>query len=345
MKISAIIRIIIPVFFLYLWACQPDAENILEMDTTEQEVENYLQDAEERFILLNQRIPEDISTCSTTPTEIPLIGWPGVEMGMFSIDNNEEYLIAHFELDPANSWYLKQTKLLVVISELKDTPGRSFTKYKKYLYPVNHEKGTMSFTYQIPFSDLKLDQANIEKCISISGIARLDNGKYKLGKFAIAENRDTGKRHYWKSWLHEYCLAECVSPDIFDCGIAWMEGLEYSYGLGELGLYDIFHSELVNKIVVLSVTDLLSGQKIEVGQVEILFWGASSDYDLFIEFQPYDGYDVQDAKIYVGILEPMREPDNFKNQITFPDQSSLVFKMKTDYEPIYLSIAATVCSE
>jgi len=315
------------------------------MDTLEQEVENYLLDAEETYIGFNQRIAEDQTTCSAVATEVPLIGWPGVEMGSFLIDNSNDYLIASYELDPSSSWYLKQTRLVVVIREVKETPNKSFIKYKKYVFPVHHDKGTMSYTYQIPLSKLKIDKENVEKCISVAGIATLDNGKYKRGKFAIAENMDSGRNKNWKSWLHEYCLAECTDPVIIGCATAWMEGLEYYFGTTEVGYYNIFTSELANKYVPLSVTDLASGTQIEVGQVEILFWGASGDFDLFIEFQPYDGYDIQDAQIYVGILEPMREPDKFKNLVTFPDQSSLVFKMSTDYQPIYLSIAATVCSE
>lgn len=348
MKINQIIRIIIPVFFLYLFACQPEEENILDMDMTEIEVENYLLDAEEMNIQLNQRIPDDMVTCSTTSFEIPLVSWPNAEVGTFSVNNSTDYLIVNFELDPSEEWYFKQTQLVVETTELNENPNRTRIKSKKYVFPVRHEKGTRSFTYKISFEDLKITLDNVEKCVTLTGIARLDNGNFRWGKFAIAQNMDLGKRHYWKSWLHEYCLAECTPPDpiaLIDCATAWMDGIEYQYDMTELGYYDIFPSEMENKFVTLSVTDLASGQKIEVGDVKILFWGSPSEYDLFIEFRPLDGFDIQDAQIYVGILDPMRGPDKFKNLVTFTDQNSLVFKMKTDYDPIYLGIAATVCAE
>ncbi len=348
MKINQIIRIIIPVLFLNFFACQPDEEMIQDPAVIEQEVENYLMDAEEMSIQFNQRIPGDMTTCSTLSFEVPLVSWPDVEVGTFSVNNSIDYLIVNFELDPTKEWYFQQTQLLVETTELKDNPNKTRIKSKKYVYTVCHEKGTRNFTYQIPLKDLKLTRESVEKCISLTGIARLDNGYFRWGKFAVAENMDMGKRHSWKSWLHEYCLAECiptVETVIIDCTTAWMDGLTYQYNTSELGYYDIFPSEMENKFVRLTVTDLASGQKIDVGEVKILFWGSPSEYDLFIEFRPLDGYDVQDAQIYVGILDPMRGPETFKNQITLTDQNSLVFKMKTDYEPIYLAIAATVCAE
>jgi hypothetical protein len=208
----------------------------------------------------------------------------------------------------------------------------------------------MSFTYRIPLSDLKAGYTDNETCIYLAGIARLNNGKYRYGKFAIAQDNNRNGKYFWKSWLHKYCIAECIESvnsdcGTFDCATAWMEGTEYFYGETETGFYTSLPSELNNKYAILAVLDPVCGKRIEVGKVEIMFWGASSQYDLFIEFQPYDGYDIQDARIYAGILEPLREPDTFKNHITFADQNTLVFKMKTDYEPVYISITATVCTE
>ncbi len=347
MKINQIIRIIIPVFFLNFFACQQEEEAILDMSAIDQEVENYLTDAEEMGVQFNQRIPDDIVTCSTTSFEIPLVSWPDLEVGTFTVNNNEDYLIAYFELDPSNEWYFQQTQLLIETTELKENVNKIRIKSKKYLFTVRHEKGTRNFMYQIPLKDLKLTKESVEKCLNVAGIARLDNGYFKKGKFAIAEDMDLGTRHYYKSWLHEYCLTDCT-PEItavVDCATAWMEGTTYQYSSTEMGYYNVFASEMDNKFVPLSVTDPISGQVINVGEVKILFWGSPGEYDLFIEFRPLDGYDIQDAKIYVGILDPLRGPDTFKNQITFADQSSLVFKMKTDYQPVYLAIAANVCSE
>ena len=348
MKINHIIRIIIPVFFLQFFACQPEEDVMPDLSVMEQEVEDYLLDAEEMSIQYNQRIPDDIITCSTTSFEIPLVSWPDVRVGTFTVDNSLDYLIVNFELDPSNEWYFKQTQLLVETSEIKENSNRTRIKAKKYVFPVRHEKGTRTFTYQIPLKDLKLTRENVEKCISVTGIARLDNGYFRLGKFAIAEDMDLGTRHYWKSWLHEYCLSDCTPPattSILDCTMAWMEGISYQYNGAEQGYYEVFASEMDNKFMPLSVTDPANGEKLSVGEIKILFWGSPSEYDLFIEFRPLDGIDIQDAKIYVGILDPLKGPDSFKNQVTFTDQNSLVFKMKTDYQPIYLAIAAMVCSE
>jgi hypothetical protein len=348
MDLKYIIRIIIPVLFLNLFACQPEEEAIPDGSAIETEVENYLIDAEEMGVQFNQRIPDDIVTCSTSTFEIPLVSWPHNEIGKFTVDNSLDYLIVYFELDPSNEWYFQQTQLIVEVSENKENPNRFRIKSRKYLFTVRHEKGTRNYMYQIPMEKLKLTKEKVEKCVTLTGIARVDNGYFRWGKFAIAENNEMGNRNYWKSWLHEYCLAECTPPAtsaIIDCATAWMEGISYQFNSSESGYYGVFASEMDNKFVPLSVTDPASGQKINVGEVKILFWGSSDEYDLFIEFMPLDGYDIQDANIYVGILDPLKGPDAYKNRITFTDQNSLVFKMRTDYQPVYLAIAATVCTE
>ena len=348
MKLKQIIRIIIPVLFLNFFACQQEEDVLPDMSVMEQEVEAYLMDGEEMGMQFNYRISDEIVPCSTTSFEIPLVSWPQVEVGTFSVDNSQDYLIATFELDPSEEWYFQQTQLLVEISELKENPNKIRIKSKKYLFTVKHEKGTHTFMYQIPLKQLKLTKESVEKCVTVAGISRLDNGYFKKGKFAIAEETGPETRHTWKSWLHEYCLADCTPPDatpVIDCATAWMEGTSYLYDGTELGYYSVLASEMDNKFVPLSVTDPDTGQKINVGEVKILFWGSTGEYDLFIEFRPLDGYDVQDAKIYVGILDPLNGPDKFKNKITFTDQNSLVFKMKTDFQPIYLAVAATVCTE
>ncbi|MBR9998610.1 MAG: hypothetical protein KFF73_06550 [Cyclobacteriaceae bacterium] len=345
MKKHQIVRMIIPVFFLHLLACQTEEDVVMDVTSTEMDVADYLLDAEERIVTFNQRISDNRTNCSATSLEIPLVAWPGLDVGTFTVNNNNDNLVANFEMDPSGEWDLKLTQLLIVVKETRETPKKTFIKTRKYVYPVHHEKGTRSFTYLIPLSDLKLTNDKTDKCISVAGIARLDNGYFRFGKFAIAENTVSGQRHTWKSWLHEYCISDCIQKISIDCGMAWMDGLTYIYNTTETGYYDIFHSEMENKYIGLYVTDIGSGQRIEIGDVEILFWGASSEYDLYIEFRPFEGYDILDAQIYAGILDPSRGPEYFKNSVTFADQNSLVFKMKTDYEPVYLGIAATVCSE
>jgi len=348
MDFKYIIRIIIPVFFLHFFACQPEEEAIPDLAMIEQEVDNYLLDAEEMGVQFNQRIPDDIVTCSTESYEVPLVSWPDVEVGTFSVNNDPDNLIVYFELDPGNEWYFQLTQLLVETSELKENPNRTRIKSKKYLFTVRHEKGTRNFMYKIPLKDLKLTKDKVEKCISVAGIARLDNGYFKRGKFAIAEDNGLGRKHSWKSWLHEYCLADCspvATLPVIDCATAWMDGIAYQYNVTDLGYYTMLASEMDNKFFPLTVHDSATGQEIVVGEIKILFWGSPGEYDLFIEFRPLDGFDVQDANLYVGILDPLNGPDTFKNKITFTDQNSLVFKMKTDYQPIYVAIAATVCAE
>jgi hypothetical protein len=224
-----------------------------------------------------------------------------------------------------------------------ETPRKTIIKTKKFLFPVHHVKGTHSFAYMIPLSDLKLTKDNVQ-CISVAGIARLDNSNFTLTKFAIAQN-NISKRISRKTWLHEYCLSDCSMKRTIDHGIAWMDGIAYQYDDNETGYYEIFASEMENKYVDLFIIDDISGTRETIGKLEILFWGASSEYDLFIEFQPNEGYDILDAQIYVGILDPIRGPETFKDPVTFNNQNSLVFKKKVDFTPVYVAIAATVSSE
>jgi len=349
MKKCKITRLILPFLLITFLACQNDEDSLMDTDVVEQEVENYLLDAKEKYISFNQRISDNITTCSEVSTEIPLISWPNIQTGTFIVDNNDEYLIADFEMDESADWYLQSTRLLITVKITSQSNNRFYTQYRKYVYPVKHEKGTKNFTYMIPLSDLKLDKTNVENCLMVAGIARINNGNYRYGKFAIAMERDTKGRYFCNRWLHEYCLADCILPDtsppLIGCAAAWVEGIEYTYNFNEVGYYNTYSSEMVNNYPVLFVIDSETGKRIDVGDVEIFFWGASSVYDLLVEFRPYDGYDIQNAQIYVGILDPLRGPETFQNQVTFTDQNSLVFKTKTDFEPIYLSITATVCSE
>ena len=344
MKIYKIVRIIIPIFFLHLWACQPEEDMIQDESMLETEVDNYLLDAEVMDIQYDHRVAADESLCSAVSFEIPLISWPQTKTGTFTVNNSADYIIASFELDPDMLWDLQQTRLLIEVRETKNTPKKTFIKSKKYVYPVHHEKGTRSFTYKIPLSDLKLTKDKVDKCLLITGIANLDNKNFKRTKFAIAIN-DPDARSTWKSWLLEYCLSDCSQKIMDVSSIAWMDGIPYEYNTTETGYYEIFASEMENKYVDLLVIDEISGSRIKVGEIEILFWGANSVYDLFIEFQPLEGYDVLDAQIYVGILDPIRGPETYKNPLIFTDQNSLVFKMKVDFTPVYVAIAATIRNE
>jgi hypothetical protein len=349
MKIYKIFRIIIPVFFLHLWACQQEEDIINDIihdeDMVETEVENYLFDAEEMNVSINDRIADITQPCTELSLEMPLISWPGTEAGIFRVNNNMEYLIASFELDPEGIWDLKHTQLLIEVQEIKENPKKTIVKTKKFLYPVHHENGTRTFTYMVPLSDLKLTNDQTNKCISVAGIARLYNQSYTRTKFAIGQY-NMGKRISRKTWLHEYCLSDCSTTETgFVSGTAWMEGISYTYNDNKTGYYEIFISEMSNKYVDLFVIDDVSGDKTKLGEVEILFWGASSAYDLFIEFQPIKGYDILDAQIYVGILDPIRGPETFKNPVKFTDQHTLVFKKRIDFTPVYVAIAATVCIE
>ena len=349
MKIFRFVRIIIPVFFLHLWSCQPEEDLIpgdmlADENQLVAEVENYLLDAEITELSFNGRIAEDIIPCSDVSLEVPLVAWPGTEVGAFSVNHNSDYLIANFELDPDGEWDLRITQLLIEVKETKVTPKKSFIKTKKYLFPVHHLNGIKKYIYQIPLERLKLQNDMVDKCVSVAGIAHMSKANFRQTKFAIAENT-ADKRHSWKNWLHEYCISDCQAKTTLVGGIAWMDGIAYPYNSGETGYFEIFASEMENKYVSLFIPDPATGERVEVGKVEILFWGAASKYDLFMEFQPFDGYDITDANIYVGILDPIRGPETFKNPVSYPDQNSLVFKKELDFTPVYVAVAATVCSE
>lgn len=348
METKNIIRIIIPVFFLHLFACQMEEEmikeeSLMDKEELEMEVDSYLFDAEEVNIDPKMRI-SDIASCVSDPLVIPLMIWPGTPTGTFTVYNGEDYLVAEFELDPSEEWDLFHTQLLITTTETKTTPGNTIYKTKKYVFPVHHKKGTRQYIYVIPFSDIRITDENIDRCFKVAGISKLKKDNNPAARFAIAE-KEGFKRRSWKSWLHEYCIVDCKNKLEIQSGMAWMDGLAYTYNTVEKGYYEIFTPEMENKYIPLVMLHPDTGEKVEIGKVEIFFWGASSKYDLFVELQPDAGFDIPDAQIYVGILDPIRGPETFKNTVTFTDQSSLVFKKTIDYSPVYVSIAATACTE
>ena len=77
-----------------------------------------------------------------------------------TIKNDNEYLIADFSTDPFGH-YLKKTKLLIVVKEIKKWGKHKRIHYKKYVYPVRHDGDITDYSYVIPLKDLKIGDDNI----------------------------------------------------------------------------------------------------------------------------------------------------------------------------------------
>ena len=104
---------ILPLFFLLFWACQPEEESILNIDAEEQEIENFLMDAEEVFLTpsISGRKMEVVNPCSNS-MDVPLFIMRNEVVGKVSITNGSESLFVKYQVDPG--FTLEQTMLVVI---------------------------------------------------------------------------------------------------------------------------------------------------------------------------------------------------------------------------------------
>ena len=238
MNSAAKIFKLLPIFILLFWACQPEEESILNIDTEEQEIENFLLDAEEVYLTpsINGRIMEEINPCFNS-MEVPLFIMRNEKVGKVSITNGVESLFVKYEVDPGFS--LDQTMLVIIVEKEVKKYKRSFrSKYKKYVYPISHKSGTSEYVYEIPLKNLK------NECFTIAAFAKLNNStnERKYMKFAIAKLQN--ESNFIKSWMLGYCLTECVATSTCEVkctigfGIPTTSNIKKSVTFSELGIDD-----------------------------------------------------------------------------------------------------------
>ncbi len=350
----------LPILLILFWSCQPqEEEEILQKDTREQEVENYLADAEERYIDPASRKGADVDPATLSPcndpseNQYPLVAWYNKEVGHIQVSNDEEYLIAAFTLDRENL-YLRHTKFVAVIKEQKIYKkwGKKYkyTRYKKYVYPMRHEPGTMKYTYVIPLEDLNLDIEKPDQELSFMGIAHLavDGPRYKHYRFALAENPESDR--FFGKWLIDYTLAECLGPPpINGCSLSWAEGEPYTYDsqTGFTDLYTTKRDGAVTKTVYANIEGDDIGTGIPVGTAEIDYFYFSDRYSVSVNVNAFDGYILEELKIEVGLGVPDSEPNQYI--VKADDDKTRIGFSKTIQDPRevdrYITVAVVVCDE
>ncbi len=305
---------LLPILLILLFACQPEEDQIMVDNTDQQEIENFISDAEEVFLDPNQmgRMAVDKEPCGEM-VSIPLKVYRNKVAGNISITNSPDMLLVQFASNPEYSLY--KTMLVLMIEDKRSSTKRWFYgKYRKLILPVVHEMGTQEFIYKIPYADLELEG---NECISLIAFAFLntsENMDYRRKAFALAKPENNNHRGIFKRFFIDYCLQACAEQkavdDIscqiecnFGFGIPSVE-IANSYSFKDLGIEDWtwgYVHEIKNETLFrLPIKKDDNESAAIIGQVTVMIQNDIA----YIYFQMNDGYPMNKTSVYFSHAQP-----------------------------------------
>jgi hypothetical protein len=311
MKIPAKLIKLLPILFILFFACHPEEEQFLENDQDMMEIENFIADAEERFIDPSARIAEDLVACGVA-LEAPLMYGRQYEVGNVTISNTDDLLLVNYET--ASGITIERTMLVIVLAKKANINVKKLffpKQYKKLIYVVNHDYGTIDYQYSIPLSDLGLDQ----DFVSITAIAKIrdENSKRPYrGIYTFARQlKKNNKRGGFQEFMIEYAMQHCSEtepePEPADCEIICTSGfgvpsvdISKSYTFAELGLTDWswgYVHEIKNEVMFrlpIKSEDLETATI--VGQITVMIEGGIA----YAYFQMNDGFLMNHIRLYIS---------------------------------------------
>jgi len=309
MRSLAILTRLSPILFILLLACQPDEEQFLEVDPEQQEVENFIADAEEVFLAPSARIA-DLTPCGD-PIEAPIKAFKNI-VGNVSITNTSDHLLV--EYSTYSGFILHKTMLVVMIE--KENPGKAnwkYAKYRKFILPVNHKGDINNYIYEIPYSKLGLTGDECVTIIAISLLKDTNNLNNRRAIYALAKQGDNYSKSIFKRYFIDYCLQACNenNPNDESCeidctygfGIPSVDVLK-SYTFEEMGLSDWswgyvheIKQETLFRLPIKSVDEETAPVD---GQVTVMI---ENEY-IYVYYQMNDGLSLSKTKLYIGPEPP-----------------------------------------
>jgi len=320
---------LLPILFILLLACQPEEEQFLENDPDQQEVENFIADAEEMFLDQSARLATDLTPCGVS-LEIPLRIFHN-NIGNVLVNNTMDHLLVEYAT--YSGFMLHQTMLVIMIE--KQNPGNSkwkYSKYKKIILPVHHKEGTESYMYEIPFSKLDLTGDECVTIIAIAKIKKTNSSKNHRAIFAVAKQDDNYSKSIFKRYFIDYCPQECndeANPGDGSCEINCTYGfgipsvdVTKPFSFTEMGISDWpwgYAYEIKNEMLFrLPIKSMDSETAPVVGQVTVMIEGSIA----YVYFQMNDGYSLSKTNLYLSPEEPVSGIPcnyNYSREYTNPD--------------------------
>jgi hypothetical protein len=327
--------------FILLLACQPEEEQFLETDPDQQEVENFIADAEELFLDPSARSTPELDPCGD-PVDVPLMAWRS-RIGTVSISNTVDHLLVEYAT--YSGFVLHKTMLVVMIEKKNRSSAKwKYAKYKKLILPVHHKGEIENYTYEIPYSKLKLAGDECITIIAISLVKETNNPKNHRTIYALGKLDGNYSKSIFKRYFIDYCLQKCKDesdPDdgscVVDCtyafGIPSVDVLK-SFTFEELGISDwpwgYAHEIKQETLFRLPLKSVDSENEPVVGQVTVMIEG---NY-LYVYYNINDGYSLSKTKVYLSPEQPVSGiPCNYTYERDYRNaDGTLTTKLTDTYE-------------
>lgn len=205
---------LLPIVFILLFACQPEEEPLMVDNTEQEDIENFVQDAENLLLDPSARTADEIIPCNE-PQIIPLRAYRHSDVGNVSVSNSGAHLVVGFETTPEYSLH-KTVLAIIVENQSPETGSWYFRRYRKMILPVHHDKGITGYTYEVPFEDMGLTG---EECISLVAFAYLNSGEYSRYNrkiFALAKPEKPEDSGIFSKYFIDYCMEQCIEDTPVD---------------------------------------------------------------------------------------------------------------------------------
>jgi len=303
---------LLPIVFVLLFACQPEEEPLMVDNTEQEDIENFIQDAENLLLDPSARIAEEIIPCNEGQI-IPLRAYRHSNVGNVSVTNSEEHLMVGFESAPEYSLH-KTVLVLMIENQSVDSDTWYFRRYRKLILPVDHEHGLTSYTYEIPFDDLGLTG---EECMSMIAFAYLNSGDYSRFSrkiFALAKPEKPEDSGIFSRYFIDYCMQQCIeekSVDDATCTVNCNYGfaipsvdVDKSYSFADMEIEDwtwgYAHKIKDETMFRLPIKKEDSETAPIIGQMTVMISGDIA----YVYFQMNDGYPMNKVSLYFNGTEP-----------------------------------------
>lgn len=263
--------------------------------------------------------------------------------------NDNEFLIAEFNSD----YYLKFTKLFVMVEQTRKWKHREYTYYKKYVYPVRLSGEEQTYSYVIPLEDLNLGE---DQKITFAAMAWVSDNPGKSRRrqlFGLAEDNGDHQHRRWQRWLIDYEVVECSAtiPEGF-CTIAWPDAEQsYTYSEDQTGYFQSYTLsfndplEFVNHTLLAEVDSKL----VPVGTVDITYSFNIVYIIVDLDIENYPGIRIDRSRAYISpasLLNTGISPESFDFTPGSSTDSRASYTITgLSGEILYISVATWICNE